>query len=70
MPDISQAGRYGKYELYASCFEMDVVYTINGDLDEAAQQEKQEEMNYMQSVQKAAEKREEKQIDAIVDRML
>lgn len=49
---------------------MDVVYTINGDLDEAAQQEKQEEMNYMQSVQKAAEKREEKQIDAIVDRML
>ena len=38
---------YEAYKKFAEAFEIDVVYTINNDLEELAADEKKEEMSYM-----------------------
>ena len=39
MPEV-KTGAYEDYEDFKRCFEMDVVCTINQDIEEAAQEEK------------------------------
>ena len=59
-----------EYEVFGKAFEMDVVYTISKDLEEIANEEKNAELNLMQTRQKRQGEAEVKQADETVDRML
>ena len=39
---------YSEYKIFAEAYELDVIYTINNDLEKLADEEKQAEMSYMQ----------------------
>ena len=56
--------------MFKKVYEMDVIYTIGKDLEEAANEEKNAELNYMQTRQKKQLEYEAKQADEAVDRML
>lgn len=56
--------------MFGKAFEMDVVYTISKDLEEIANEEKNAELNLMQTRQKRQGEAEVKQADETVDRML
>ena len=59
-----------EYEVFKKVFEMDVIYTIGKDLEEIANEEKNAELNLMQTRQKRQLEAEAKQGDETVDRML
>ena len=59
-----------EYELFSKVYEMDVIYTIGKDLEQTANEEKNAELNYMQTRQKRQAELEAKQGDEAVDRML
>lgn len=60
VPDV-KSSTYVEYERFKNAFEMDVAYTINKDLEERAQLEKQAEISHMQNRQKAMEGAQQKQ---------
>ena len=46
VPGAVKTQAYSDYEKFKNEYELDVVFTINKDLEESAQQEKLAEMNY------------------------
>ena len=46
MPAVSNK-TYSEYKEFADAYELDVIYTINNDLEKLADEEKQAEMTYM-----------------------
>ena len=59
-----------QYDEYADLFELDVVFTIDKDLREAADEQKQRELNYLQKQTQHMKKQERERDSAEIKRML
>lgn len=50
MPSASvKTAKSQQYDLYKNCYELDVVFTIDKDLDDESVEEKQKEMQQLSS---------------------